>query len=163
MGEVQRGRGRGAGVLDVDDGRVAEAAAVERGLTADAVLAVERPLGRIGEHDRLGVRRRGPGVGERRARRLCGEVAEAAVEEAPEAGHADPDDAGFPHGPFLPKAPRQPAAFSRPLARHAGVVDFVSRPEARSVAPCGNDLAGRRPLNMSARQAAATGTAPGAG
>ena len=62
MGEVERGRGGSAGVLHVEDRCIAEAGAVERGLAADAVLALQRALGGIGEDNRL--RRLG-----RRARR----------------------------------------------------------------------------------------------
>jgi hypothetical protein len=65
MGEVERGRGRRAGVLDVEDRRVPEACAVERGLTADAMLALERPLSGVGEDNCLGLPRRSVRVGER--------------------------------------------------------------------------------------------------
>ena len=84
MREVERGRGGGAGVLDIEDRRVAEAGAVERRLSANAVLAFERALGRVGEDDGLrradGCRARRPPAP--RAAALRGEIGEATSRES---------------------------------------------------------------------------------
>ena len=65
MREIEGGRGRSAGILHVDDRRVAEAGTVKRGLPANPMLTVERPLSGVREDDRLGLFRLGAGVGKR--------------------------------------------------------------------------------------------------
>ena len=61
-----------------------------------------RALRRVGEHDRLYGAGPGVRVGEGLAGRLRRQVAEGAIQESAEAGHADADDAGLPHGESPP-------------------------------------------------------------
>jgi hypothetical protein len=94
---LERGRGAGAGVLDIDDRRRAERQALQRHLPANAELPFHRVLCCIREGNRLDVGMLDPCIGQRQRDCFLGEAAQAAVEEAAEAGHADADDENLAH------------------------------------------------------------------
>ena len=75
------------------------------------MLAVERALGRVGEDDRLALRRGGVGVRERLGGGPRRQVAERRLRKASKRRHSDPDDIGL--AAPIPPAPLAEADFVR--------------------------------------------------
>ncbi len=131
-GQVQGGGRAGAGVLDVEERRAADAQGPERMLPLDPVLALDRPLGGVGVDDRLEIARPGARVGKGGRHRLAGQVGGRAFQVLSEAGHADTDDEHLAHDRRSPahfdgkrKVGYSPAGAAAELAA-PGTVTIVS-------------------------------------
>jgi len=100
-GLVEPGRRTRARVVAVDDGNALEPHRPQRGLAADAVLAFEHALARVGEPGRIDLVLLARGVGQRCGHRLRRQCLDRAVEVLAQRGHADADDVDLRHGVLL--------------------------------------------------------------
>jgi DNA-binding MarR family transcriptional regulator len=87
-GELDRGRGRGARVLDVHDREPPEPEVAQQHLTADHLLSRQEPGGRIGEVHGLDLAGGGPRIGERAGDGLGDQALQAALSVLAEGGGA---------------------------------------------------------------------------